>query len=375
MKSVDNHPPRVNLTMIVVGVAIGVLVGVYLWPEFGRRFLVPDVKPRLVEPRGDLAADERSTIELFNKTIPSVVFITTLARQINPWTRNARDIRAGTGSGFIWDTYGHIVTNFHVIQNANAANVMLSNRKMYSASLAGASSYHDLAVLRIKAPEYTLRPVPIGSSRDLQVGQKAFAIGNPFGLDQTLTTGVISALNRTMEGPEGRPIENVIQTDASINPGNSGGPLLDSAGRLIGVNTAIFSPSGASAGIGFAVPVDTVNRVIPRIIANGKYTRPRLGIYADDRINREFIRQMDVKGLLILDVKPGSAAESADLKGAVQAADGSIIPGDVLLRMGERTISSSEELESALDLYKPGDTVTIALWRDGTTREVTIMLE
>jgi len=375
MNRVDDRPQRINLTTLVAILAVGVLIGAYLWPEISRRLSSPAAQPRLVEPRGDLAADESSTIELFQKASPSVVFITTLTRRINPWTHNARDIPAGTGSGFVWDEHGHIVTNFHVIQNANAASVMLHDRKMYPASLVGASPDHDLAVLSIKASGSALRPLPIGSSRDLLVGQKVFAIGNPFGLDQTLTTGIISALNRTMEGPAGRPIEDVIQTDASINPGNSGGPLLDSAGRLIGVNSAIYSPSGASAGIGFAVPVDTVNRVVPRVISQGGYTRPRLGIYVDDRINRLFARQMDAEGLLILGVTPGSPAESAGLQGAAQAEDGTIIPGDVLLRVGERSVRSAAELESALDRYKAGDTVILTLRRRDTTLEVPVALE
>jgi S1-C subfamily serine protease len=294
---------------------------------------------------------------------------------VNPWTRYARDIPAGTGSGFIWDAQGHIITNFHVIQNASAADVMLHDRKMYSASLVGASPDHDLAVLRIRASESALRPVPVGSSHDLQVGQKVFAIGNPFGLDQTLTTGIISALNRTMEGPAARPIEGVIQTDASINPGNSGGPLLDSAGRLIGVNTAIYSPTGASAGIGFAVPVDTVNRVVPRIISQGGYTRPSIGIYVDDRINRQLTRQTGMEGLLILGVRAGSPAEAAGLQGASQAADGSIIPGDLLLRVGDRPVRSSAELESALDRYRSGDKMILTLLRKDKTVEVPVTLE
>jgi S1-C subfamily serine protease len=375
MNRVDDRLPRVNLTTLVVVLAIGVLAGAYLWPEISRRVTRLDAHPRLVEPRGDLAADERSTIELFQKASPSIAYITTLTRQVNPWTRYARDIPAGTGSGFIWDAQGHIITNFHVIQNASAADVMLHDRKMYSASLVGASPDHDLAVLRIRASESALRPVPIGSSHDLQVGQKVFAIGNPFGLDQTLTTGIISALNRTMEGPAGRPIEGVIQTDASINPGNSGGPLLDSAGRLIGVNTAIYSPSGASAGIGFAVPVDTVNRVVPRIISQGGYTRPSIGIYVDDRINRQWTRQTGMEGLLILGVRAGSPAEAAGLQGASQAADGSIIPGDLILRVGDRPVRSSAELDSALDRYRSGDKVILTLLRKDKTVEVPITLE
>lgn len=371
----NEHSSRRRRASLVAGLVIGVVLGAYLWPEISRLFSRPEAQPRLVEPRGDLAADEQSTIELFQKASPSIVYITTLTRQVNPWTRNAQEIPAGTGSGFVWDVQGHIVTNFHVIQNANAASVMLHDGKLVSASLVGASPDHDLAVLRIRVSEAALRPVPIGSSHDLQVGQKVFAIGNPFGLDQTLTTGIISALNRTMEGPGGRPIESVIQTDASINPGNSGGPLLDSAGRLIGVNTAIYSPSGASAGIGFAVPVDTVNRVVPRLISEGGYTRPQLGIYADDRINRQFVRQMGVEGLFILGVRPGSPAEAAGLEGAVQAPDGTIVPGDVLLRVAGRAVGSLADLELALDRYASGDTVVVSLQRGDATRDVRITLE
>lgn len=371
----DARMRRPRPTTLLVVLAIGILLGAYFWPEIARRFSKPEVKPRLVEPRGDLAADERSTIELFQKASPSIAYITTLTRQVNPWTRDARDVPAGTGSGFVWDGEGHVVTNFHVIQGANAAGVMLSDRKTYPASLVGTSPDHDLAVLRIRAPRSALRPVPIGSSHDLQVGQKVFAIGNPFGLDQTLTTGVISALNRTMKGPGGRPIEEVIQTDASINPGNSGGPLLDSAGRLIGVNTAIYSPSGASAGIGFAVPVDTVNRVVPRIISQGGYTRPSLGVYVDDRVNRLLSRQLGVEGVMILGIRPGSSAEASGLRASTQAPDGSIIPGDILLRVGGRTVRSSSDLYAALDRHKAGDTVTITLMRQDKTIEVSISLE
>ena len=228
-------------------------------------------EPRVVTPRGDLANFEKTTIELFQNASPSVVYLTTRSRVANPFSMRAVEVEAGSGSGFMWDEQGHIVTNFHVLQEASSARVVMWDQSSYEATLVGGSPDHDLAVLRIAAPPEKLRPVPIGESASLLVGQAVYAIGNPFGLNQTLTTGVLSAKSRIIQSPTGRSIEDVIQIDAAINPGNSGGPLLDSAGRLIGVNTAIYSPSGASAGVGFTIPVDTVNRVVPQIIANGHY--------------------------------------------------------------------------------------------------------
>lgn len=238
-------------------------------PEF--RVAPATAPPTALAARGDLAADEKTTIELFEKSRPSVVFVTTSQLVRDTWTRNVFAIPRGTGSGLIWDDAGHVVTNFHLIAGASEAVITLSDGRNYSAALVGASPEHDLAVLRIGTGRDRPQPLPIGTSGDLKVGQKVFAIGNPFGLDWTLTTGIVSALDRSLlPRRDGPPIEHLIQTDAAINPGNSGGPLLDSAGRLIGINTAIFSPSGASAGIGFAVPVDTVMRVVPGIIGSGQ---------------------------------------------------------------------------------------------------------
>ncbi|MBI4422408.1 MAG: trypsin-like peptidase domain-containing protein, partial [Elusimicrobia bacterium] len=234
--------------------------------------------PRPVAPRGDLSASERATMELFQRSNASVAYITSMVVRRDVFSLNILEIPRGAGSGFIWDDQGHVVTNFHVIEGASSAEVTLADHSKWSAKLVGVAPEKDLAVLRIEAPAARLRPIPIGSSRDLQVGQSVYAIGNPFGLDQTLTTGVISALGREIHSASGHPIQGVIQTDAAINPGNSGGPLLDSSGRLIGVNTAIASPSGAFAGVGFAVPVDTVNRFVPQLIAFGKITRPGLGV-------------------------------------------------------------------------------------------------
>ncbi|MGH8472642.1 MAG: S1C family serine protease, partial [Gammaproteobacteria bacterium] len=258
--------------LLWVTLAAGALL--LLWqafPSLERRILGVDAAPRVVTPRGDLAADEKTTIELFEKAKGSVVYITTRERVLDPWTRNIFSIPRGTGSGFIWDERGHVVTNFHVVAGASEAQVRLYGGRDYSAGLDGASPAHDLAVLRIRVAFHRPPPVPVGTSDDLKVGQKVFAIGNPFGLDWTLTTGIVSALDRSLPSEDGGVIEHLIQTDAAINPGNSGGPLLDSAGRLIGINTAIFSPSGAFAGVGFAVPAATVNRVVPELIASGKY--------------------------------------------------------------------------------------------------------
>ena len=240
----------------------------------------PEAVPRAVAPRGPLTSEEHANIEIFRRASPSVVHITSLGMQRDLFSLRVQEVPRGTGTGFVWDERGHIVTNFHVIQDANGAKVTLADQSSWDAELVGTFPGRDLAVLRIKAPRDKLPPIAIGSSRDLQVGQRVYAIGNPFGLDQTLTVGIVSALNREIESFGGRTIRGVIQTDAAINPGNSGGPLLDSAGRLIGINSQIASPSGASAGIGFAIPVDEVNRVVPRLIRDGRFVRPSIGVGA-----------------------------------------------------------------------------------------------
>jgi S1-C subfamily serine protease len=330
--------------------------------------------PRAITARGELAADERSTIEVFEQTSPSVVYITTLQRVINPWTRNIFSVPKGTGSGFVWDDLGHVVTNHHVIADASQAKVRLNDGRTYQAVLAGSSPDHDLAVLRIRVPIDRPPPVPIGTSSDLKVGQKVFAIGNPFGLDYTLTTGVVSALDRSLTSEDEITIDHLIQTDAAINPGNSGGPLLDSAGRLIGINTAIYSPSGAYAGIGFAVPVDVVNRVVPELIAKGRYVRPTLGVETNEELNQTILKELDVKGVLVLRVTPGSTAEAAGLRGTQVQRQGEIIPGDVILKVGDITVSSVKELLARLDDFQIGDKTTLTIWRDGDTQEIDILL-
>jgi S1-C subfamily serine protease len=330
--------------------------------------------PRSVSPRGPLTAEENATIETFRRVSPSVVYITTLDRVVNPFTMNVREVPRGTGSGFLWDEQGHVVTNYHVIAGARGAQVRLSDQRGYAAELVGASPENDLAVLRIKVPEKRPAPIALGSSRELLVGQRVLAIGNPFGFDHTLTTGVISALDRTISGEDGRPVNRLIQIDAAINPGNSGGPLLDSAGRLIGVNTAIFSPSGASAGIGFAVPADTVNRVVPEIIAFGQFRRPTIGINVIDRVSEVVTQQLGVKGALIVGVDAKSPAAEAGIRAARQLRDGSIVPGDIVQRIDGEAVDTAASIERVLDDKKIGDSVTLDLLRDGKPMQLRLRM-
>ncbi|WP_456403999.1 S1C family serine protease [Hydrogenimonas sp.] len=332
-------------------------------------------QPRPVTPRGDLSEEEKATIELFERTKDSVVFIATTQAVIDPWSRNIYNIPKGTGSGFVWDRAGHIVTNYHVIAGASEARVRLSDGRDYHAVLIGASPRHDLAVLRINVPVRRPQPVMIGTSHDLKVGQKTFAIGNPFGLDWTLTTGIVSALDRSMTERNGAVIRQLIQTDAAINPGNSGGPLLDSAGRLIGVNTAIFSPSGAYAGIGFAIPVDTVNRIVPQLIAKGKYLEPSLGIETDDRINRLARARLGFDGVMILRTIPGSSAEKAGLRGITLYPDGSFDPGDIIVTIDRVPVHSKREIDEILEKHDVGDRVTVEISRNGRLLKKELILE
>jgi len=328
--------------------------------------------PRAVTPRGDLAEDEKGTIELFKATSPSVVYITSLAVQPDFFSFRALEIPRGTGSGFIWDRDGYIVTNYHVIAESQAARVTLADQSTWSAHLVGAEPDKDIAVLKIDAPSRLLPPIAIGTSNDLLVGQKVFAIGNPFGFDQTLTTGVISGLGREIVSGTNRPIQGVIQTDAAINPGNSGGPLLDSAGRVIGINTAIVSPSGAYAGIGFAVPVDPVNRIVPQIIRGEPVRKPGLGVQiADDYL----ARRLGLKGVLVLLVMPDSAAEKAGLRPTQRTRTGRTILGDVIVGADDKPIQDCDDLFRILDDHKVGDTVSITVRRDDREIEVPVTLQ
>jgi S1-C subfamily serine protease len=333
------------------------------------------VAPRAVTPRGSLAADEQATIALFDRSKSSVAYISTRQRVMDPWTRNVLSIPQGTGSGFFWDERGHVVTNFHVVAGAAEALVRLNDGREFDAELVGASPAHDLAVLRIDGRNPP-PPVPVGTSHDLKVGQTVFAIGNPFGLDWTLTTGIVSALDRSLPSADGRSlIEHLIQTDAAINPGNSGGPLLDSAGRLIGVNTVIFSPSGAYAGVGFAVPIDTVNRVVPQLIGLGKYVRPALGVEIDEDLNRVILQQLGVQGVVVLRATPGSAAARSGLRGIRMAPGGRATPGDIIVALNGQPVDSVARLLARLDEHEVGDAVRVTVLRDGKQTEVTVTLQ
>ena len=369
MVQLSNHPLHRYRIPLIGAWLLAVAVGIC------SQRAASGVTPREVTPRGAMLAGEQATIELFERSRGSVAYISTQARVVDAWTRNVFNVPRGTGSGFIWDGDGHIVTNHHVVAGASSARVRLSDGRDLEATLVGASPAHDLAVLKVEIAK-SPAPLPIGSSHDLRVGQTTFAIGNPFGLDWTLTTGIISALDRALPAEEGRSfIEHLIQTDAAINPGNSGGPLLDSAGRLIGVNTAIFSPSGASAGVGFAIPVDTVNRVVPQIIASGRYVRPALGIEVDEGLNQLITRRLGVSGVAILRAAPGSTAAAAGLQGVRQQADGGIVPGDIIVAVNGQTVDSVARLTSRLDDHDVGTSVTLTVLRDGTRMEVRVRLQ
>jgi len=351
------------------------LVAGVLWLLLDRyRYVIYDSEaaPRAITPRGDLAGDEKTNIEVFQNASPSVVYITSLAIQRDRFSLNLHEIPQGTGSGFIWDENGHVITNFHVIQNASGAKVTLADQSTWDARLVGTAPDQDLAVLAIDAPRRLLKPLPLGRSAGLQVGQNVFAIGNPFGLDQTLTTGIISALGREIESVSGRTIPDVIQTDAAINPGNSGGPLLDSAGRLIGVNTAIYSPSGSSAGIGFAVPVDTVNRVAPQLIRHGRVIRPGLGgRFANDAT----AQRLGIDGVLTMQVVQGGAAAKAGLRGMQRNRRGDWILGDIIVGIDGEAVGSLDDLMRVLDQHNVGDTVQVAVVRDGRRMTLAVTLQ
>jgi len=360
-------------TLPIVLFALIVAAGLDAQPRSQAARSEPE-EPRPIAPRGPLAPDEQQTIGIFQRASPSVVYITTVQHVRDFFSRNVMRVPQGTGSGFIWDEHGHIVTNFHVIQGAQEALVTLADQRSFQASLVGASPDHDLAVLQIDMPADGPRPLPIGTSSDLQVGQNVYAIGNPFGLDHTLTTGVISALNRSIDDENGGTVENVIQTDAAINPGNSGGPLIDSSGRLIGINAMIYSPSGAYAGVGFAVPVDTVNRIVPKLIAHGGYVRPTIGVNALDDLSRRLLSNANYTGIVVLQVVPGSPADRAGIKPVQSSGGRRVTLGDVIVAIDGKPVKTFNELVSVLDKHESGDKVTLTVRRGQESRDVTLTL-
>jgi S1-C subfamily serine protease len=326
----------------------------------------------LVTPRGELSQVEQSTIALFEAASPAVVYITNLAVRRDFLSFNAVEIPQGSGSGFVWDQDGHVVTNYHVIQGAQRAEVRLADHSEWPAKLVGFDPDHDVAVLRIEAPAERLHVLPRGTSGDLKVGQYAVAIGNPFGLDQTMTTGVISALNRRIRAQNGRAIQGVIQTDAAINPGNSGGPLLDSAGRVIGMNTAILAPEGSYVGIGFAVPVDSVVRAVPQLISGGRVTRPGIGVsLAAERV----VRELGLEGALIVDVARGSGAERAGLRPTRQDTSGRLVLGDLIVAVNGEPVTTNDDLTLRLEQRQVGETVRITVVRDEARKDIEVTVQ
>ncbi|MGE3315022.1 MAG: S1C family serine protease [Planctomycetaceae bacterium] len=377
----------VGILLIVVAAMYFQYIGLIPGP-----LLNPNAAPRLVTPRGDLAGDEKAQIELFQQASPSVAHVTSLTTvlQRRGVSTNPLDVPLGTGSGFLWDEDGHIVTNYHVVRGATRIFVTLGTSTQLEARFVGSEPEKDLAVLKIDAPRGTLRPLIIGTSADLMVGQKVFAIGNPFGLDQTLTTGIISGLGREIDpssdqGPRGQPsrglsrkIQDVIQIDAAINPGNSGGPLLDSAGRVIGINTAIISPSGAYAGVGFAVPIDTINVVVPQIIRTGRAERPALGItlVSDAVVNRlRDLNLIEGNGALVDELVPGGAAEAAGIQPSQRTREGRVIVGDFIKAINGQPVEDTPSLLKIIDRHKVGETVEVTVQRNGAEKKLSVVLQ
>ncbi len=319
-----------------------------------------------------LLEEERNTIQIFRRVAGSVVYITSIDRRRSLFSLNVIEVRRGSGSGFIWDGDGHVVTNFHVVQGGDSFSITLADGTSHPAKLVGIAPNKDLAVLRIEGLGHEAPPLPTGNSQDLVVGQKVLAVGNPFGLDQTLTTGVISALGREIPSATGTTIRDVIQTDASINPGNSGGPLLDSSGRLIGVNTAIYSPTGSSAGIGFAVPAQTVERIIPQLIRYGVVKRVGLGISI---LPDHVARRLRVAGVIVREVEPGGAADKAGIRSLQLDRYGNVRRIDVLVEIDGVGLERYDDLYTALDGHKAGDEVTVRFLRGHEHHEVLVRLQ
>ncbi|MFO0845510.1 MAG: trypsin-like peptidase domain-containing protein [Gemmataceae bacterium] len=358
--------------LLAIAVVVGGLFAYRGWQRFADTGRDADAQSRPVTPRGDLTDLEKTNIRIYKQSRDSVAHIFTRAVR-SDFFRAPVEVPAGTRSGFVWDEQGHVITNYHVVKNSSSVKVMFFDQTTYNARVVGGAEEKDLAVLFVEAPREKLKPLLVGSSDDLQVGQMVYAIGNPFGFDQTLTTGIISALGRELgTESESTTLKNMIQTDAAINPGNSGGPLLDSAGRLIGINTAIYTRTGSYAGIGFAIPVDEVNRVVPQLIRHGKVIRPSLQAQlANDRLARSLgVRQ----GALVIRPFPGGAAERAGLKRSYRDADGQVVLGDVIVAVEKKPVKKVGDLFEHLERHQVGNTVSLTVVRDDETVEVKVTL-
>jgi S1-C subfamily serine protease len=332
--------------------------------------LNPAARAPATDP-GLLTNDENNNISVYRDVSPSVVFVTNTQLRRRLFSLNVMEDAAGSGTGFVWDKEGLIVTNFHVIYGANRVTITLTNGNSYDAKLVGAAPEKDIALLKIEAPDENLKPVTLGNSDALSVGRKVLAIGNPFALDTTLTVGVVSALGREIKSPANRTIKNVIQTDAAINPGNSGGPLLNSMGELVGVNTAIFSPSGASAGIGFAIPVNTVKLIIPQLVDHGQLYRPVLGI---ETLPEPWSRRLGIKGVAVMSVKAGSGADVAGMVGMREDRRGKLYLGDIILAVDDEQVSNGDSLLSLLERYKPGDEINVTTMQGDEIKQYAVKL-
>lgn len=315
--------------------------------------------------------DEANTTEIFRKASPSVVYVTNTALGRSPFSLDVLEIPRGSGTGFVWDKNGLVVTNFHVISGAQKLTITLQDRSEHDAQVIGVAPEKDLAVLRMSKPPDDLVTLPLGDSSELTVGRKVLAIGNPFGLDTTLTTGIVSALGREIQAPGNRIIRGVIQTDAAINPGNSGGPLLNSLGQLVGVNAAIYSPSGASAGIGFAIPVNTVKEVVPQLISYGRMLRPVIGV---ELANDQWLQRYRVEGVPVVQAIPGLPAAEAGISGAYRNSRGAIVLGDVITHIDDNPIHSQDDYFTALEAHKAGDVITVTTRRGDESRRYKITL-
>lgn len=319
-----------------------------------------------------VATDERNNIEVYKAVAPGVVFITTGTGDRELFDSGERQ---GAGSGCVLDTEGHILTNDHVVAGARQLTVSFGGDKTYSARVVGRDPDTDLAVIKTDAPRELLKVIELGDSDALEVGQKVLAIGNPFGLDRTITTGIISGLQRPIRARNGRLIEGAIQTDASINPGNSGGPLLDSRGRIIGINSQILSPAGGSIGVGFAIPVSIAKRVVPQLVRYGQVNRPRLGIAGRSvKELKDQIRLPVSQGVLILQVNPNGAAAAAGLRGVQQTEYGDYIIGDIVTAIDGKEITSNDDITQILDRHKIGDTIRVTIVRSGRGLTVSVQL-
>jgi 2-alkenal reductase len=350
------------LTAIFVAVGFAVLAPATITHAQRER----NVEPRAVTPRGPLLEAERTLVALFDNAAPSVAYITTETQVARGFFGEQVGIEQGAGSGFVWDNQGHIVTNFHVVQNTSRVLVQLeAGKDPVPATYVGGTPDYDLAVVKLEKIPAGIRPIPLGTSRDLKIGQQAIAIGNPFGLDRTMTTGIVSALDRNLPTQNFAEIGGVIQTDAAVNPGNSGGPLLDSAGRLIGVNTAIRTTSGSSAGVSLAIPVDIVNRIVPQLIARGVASRPGIGI---DPVSPVLVARAGIKGVVIDTVRDGTPAAQAGLKGLTRTRRGADI-GDVIIAVNGKSVDTVSNYFAELDRVGIGNTAELTITNDGKTRK------